>query len=485
MTAGPAVITEAGEEWAGGTAGSPSGPFQQPSPGPNRPAWRRPLPILALVVVLVVVAVAVPFAVGKLRNSSGFSSLPAASILSKSIVAANSVSSFEVVIESQDGSQSAKEILHVGRSGGTMFVRRDGISYQVAFLGSALYLRGSAGVLEGYGVSTKEASRYAGRWVSAPAAVAPTSAIVRALVATVGETRLLALHNVTKMAARPEYVELRGQLPASPIVAGSATGTDATLNVSTTAPYLPVQLYFSDSEVLTTLTYSHWGDTTPVAPPRGATPLATLLAAGASGTAAEQAMLRSISLGARDLRDGYGVQMIPGGNEVKGQVTLDLCNQRFATERLRIARLQVTAVSPAGEVSFLSTEAVLYSSPGATARAFGELEHVAAHCPSGYVVGPQGPPANKTTLLGNPAISWPLVAGVQRLAYKQIVATRGEPTIEMVTIFLRRGRVLLGLYFQYYGKAVLPASVHGYWSVDAVTHLFEDRLAGLPATAVR
>jgi hypothetical protein len=366
-----------------------------------------------------------------------------------------------------------------------MFVRRDGLSYQVAFLGSALYVKGSAGVLEGYGVSTLEATRYAGRWVSAPAAVAPTSAIVRALVATVGETRLLALHDVTKMATRPDFVELRGELPNSPILASPAPGTDATLNVSTTAPYLPVQLYFATSEILTTLTYSHWGDATAIKVPRGATPLARLLAAGASGTATEQALLRSISLRGADLGGGYGVQMISGGNEVTGQPTLDLCNQRFASERLRVARLQMSAVTPSGQPSFLSTEAVIYTSAGATAEAFREFQHVATHCPSGYLVGPEGPPASRTTMLPDRGTSWPLVAGVHRLAYKQMIATRGEPTVDVITIFLRRGRVLLGLYFEYSGKAVLPAAVHGFWSVDAVTRLFEDRLADVPRAAVR
>jgi hypothetical protein len=145
----------------------------------------------------------------------------------------------------------------------------------------------------------------------------------------------------------------------------------------------------------------------------------------------------------------------------------------------------VTAVTPSGQPSFLSTEAVVYTSAGATAEAFRELQHVAAHCPSGYLVGPDGPPAKRTTLLPDPGTSWPLVAGVHRLGYKQMIATKGEATVEVITIFLRRGRVLLGLYFQYSGKAVLPAAVHGSWSVDAVTRVFEDRLADVPPTAVR
>lgn len=457
--------------------------FRQPAKGARKPPWQRPLPV-AIVVVIVAVAVTLPLTLGS-SSAPSFSASPAGTILSKVIANAGTATSFDASFETQNGSQSVIETLDVGRTGGSIDVRTGNPTYQLELVGSTLYLRGSAAVLVGYGVSAAQAARYSQVWVSMPATASPATAVVKSLVTLQGEIGLLALANVTKMATRPEFVELRGELPKSPLLAASAAGTEATLNVSTTAPYWPVQLYFSESGVLVTLTYSHWGTAQPVAAPHSVEPIGALLASVASGTRAEQAILQSISLRPSDLATGYGVQLIPGGSQVKGQVTLDLCNQTFASERLRVARRQVEDVGPTARASFLSTEAVIYTSPAATATVFSELRSAAAHCATGYVIGPQGPPANKTRLLRAPDASWPSVPGVQRLAYDQTIATRGKPSFQAITIFLRRGRVLLGVYFEFSGKRTLPTTIDGLRSIERIAHVFEERMAALPPSAVR
>ncbi len=460
-------------------------PVQGPLRSAHKPLWQRPLPV-AIVIVIVAAAISVPLAL-RSRSTPSFSASPAATILSKVIANASTASSFDASFETQNGSQSVIETLDVGRTGGSIDVRTGNPTYQLELVGSTLYLRGSAAVLVGYGVSAAQAARYSQEWVSMPATASPATAVVRSLVTLQGETGLLALANVTKMATRPEFVELRGELPKSPLLATSAAGTEATLNVSTTAPYWPLQLYFSESGILVTLTYSHWGTAAPISAPRPAEPIGALLASVASGTRAEQAILQSISLRPSDLAKGYGVQLIPSGDQLKGQVTLDLCNQTFASEHLRIARRQVEDVGPTPQASFLSTEAVIYTSPAATATVFSELRSAAAHCAAGYVIGPLGPPANMTTLLRRPDASWPSVPGVQRLAYDQKIATVGKPSFEVITVFLRRGRVLLGVYFEFSGKKTktLPTKIDGLWSLELITHVFEERVAALPPSAVR
>jgi hypothetical protein len=183
-----------------------------------------------------------------------------------------------------------------------------------------------------------------------------------------------------------------------------------------------------------------------------------------------------------DVPAGHTVQLVPDGNQVTGQVTLDLCSQKYATERLRVARRQVQIVGgDANDV--LSTEAIVYSSVLATTEAFAELRQAARNCPSGYVVPPEGPPAFKTTLGPRPDASWPTVTGVQRLAYSEIVAFQGSTTLKSISVYLRRGRVLLALYFD--TMQDLPVAVHGQRSIAGITGVFEARLAALRPSAVR
>ena len=66
---------------------------------------------------------------------------------------------------------------------------------------------------------------------------------------------------------------------------------------------------------------------------------------------------------------GDSVGLLQGGNEVTGQVTLDLCNGTYASEALRTARRQVDLTDQPGKL-WLSTEAVLYGRAADTAQAF-------------------------------------------------------------------------------------------------------------------
>jgi hypothetical protein len=112
-----------------------------------------------------------------------------------------------------------------------------------------------------------------------------------------------------------------------------------------------------------------------------------LAAAAPVGAAVVKApSLASIVLRPGEVGKGFHMLVIPGGNRVQGQVTLDLCGQVFPSEKLRIARLQVGYLD-AGNHPLLSNEVVRYR-PGGAAQAMRELQHVATHCPKGPVTGP-------------------------------------------------------------------------------------------------
>lgn len=181
------------------------------------------------------------------------------------------------------------------------------------------------------------------------------------------------------------------------------------------------------------------------------------------------ASLASVVLTQKDVPSSVNVATIPGGDRVTGQVTLDLCDGDFPSEDLRTARLQVAADNDQGNI-VLSTEAVLYQDPGATEQAFRELRSVAASCPA-------------TTAKFNPAPdgAWPQTPTVERLAFDfNLTDPSGQQTHGMA-VYLRRGRALLGVYFNQ--PETVPA-VNGSTDVGQIVALFAGRLAALPASVV-
>jgi hypothetical protein len=442
--------------------------------------WRRHR-LIAVIAVVVVAAVAVPLAV----QSSGptrptLSSLPAPAILAKSLAAVRSVHSVEIVDSTTNGTQSTTETIEAAATGGSVLSSDGRSTSDVELVGSAVYVRGAVDALVSLGVATGLANRYADRWVSSPARSLPGISTVRALLEERTWLAVLSLAHVAKFTERPLYVSLTGTMPSSVLLATKARRTKATLTVSTSAPYWPLSLYFSTSGLLSTLTFSHWGRPLASTTPAGATPLATLVAKSASGTAAERATLQAISLRPSDGPPGSSVQLEFDGNQVAGQVTLDLCSQTFASERLRVARRQVV-LGGTGDGA-MGTEAVVYTNADATATAFAELRHAAATCQDRYLVPPEGPPAWKTALGPRPDTTWQAVSGVQRLAFDETISIKGEPPVASVNVYLRRGRVLLALYFD--GVKRLAVPIDGLRSVEGITQMFEERLAALPAAAV-
>jgi len=195
-------------------------------------------------------------------------------------------------------------------------------------------------------------------------------------------------------------------------------------------------------------------------------------------------LLNRIDVTQADAPAGDIVTLLQGGNLVSDQVTLDLCNGTYPSESLRTARRQLDLDDRTGR-TLLSTEAVLYTSPSATAQAFSELKARGANCPQTFIPPPPGEdalPASKTTFSAPPDGSWPAVAGVERLAYAFTTSTQDGTSDDSIAVYLRHGRALLGLYFSNPGQFAGP--IAGKTTVEGVVGVFEQRLAQLPASAV-
>ena len=173
------------------------------------------------------------------------------------------------------------------------------------------------------------------------------------------------------------------------------------------------------------------------------------------------------------------VLLIPNGNRTS-EPTLDLCNGTFATEKLRVARLQVAELDSAQRL-LLSTEAVTYRNATATRSAFAELRKVTAACPHAPVKSPVKEGTAETRFNAPPDKAWPQTPSVERLAYSFVTTAAGTKTTS-IAVYLRRGRVLLGLYFP---KPDDPQpAVDGKTSVESIVGLFAARMAHLPKTVV-
>jgi hypothetical protein len=181
-----------------------------------------------------------------------------------------------------------------------------------------------------------------------------------------------------------------------------------------------------------------------------------------------------------DVPRTVNVQLLPAGTSVS-QPTLDLCNGTFPSESRRTARLQVAALDRPGTV-VLSTEAVLYSSAAATAQAFSELKAVAARCPASPVTSPVGEPPVVTRFGAAPDGAWPQVATVERLAFDFVATDETGQAQHSVAVYLRRGRVLMGLYFNQPDNP--QVAVRGQTTIAAITNLFATRLAHVPASVI-
>jgi hypothetical protein len=179
-----------------------------------------------------------------------------------------------------------------------------------------------------------------------------------------------------------------------------------------------------------------------------------------------------------DVPTPLGVQLVPDGNIVGSeQPTLGLCNRAFPSESLRTERLQVVAVEPQGR-ALLSTEAVVYTNPAAAIQAFGELTTVAARCADEPIASAVGEPVI-TTLSGSaPDGAWPKTPTVDRLAYRLSTTNQAGRTHQSVVVYLRRGRVMLAVFFPMSEGTQAPIS--GRTTIPDIVNLFASRVARVP-----
>ena len=198
--------------------------------------------------------------------------------------------------------------------------------------------------------------------------------------------------------------------------------------------------------------------------------------------AGDKPALPHLSVQQADVSDQYIVTLFPEGTDAQGVPTLDLCAGTYPSEALRVARRQVAVVD--GEQRLLlSTEAVAYRDPQATAQAFRELREVRASCPAEFRPNAAGEMV-LSSFEGDLDTGWaPPPPEVERLAYDVLMVYEGGQVGRTLAVYLRRGRMLLGLYFFIQPQAPIP-SVQQQTTLEGIVGVFAKRMTELPADVV-
>ena len=212
--------------------------------------------------------------------------------------------------------------------------------------------------------------------------------------------------------------------------------------------------------------------------PRGT---ASTVSDATQGPAGRPTSLPALLVQPRDTTSALSVHLLPGGDQVKGQPTLDLCNQTYPSESLRTARLQDVATDSSGN-AVLSTEAVLYRNAAATKQALKELRHVAKSCPKGPLADPEDGSTTTTTFHSTPDTDWPQTNSVEREAFSVTTTDANGKSADSLAVYLRRGRVLLGVYFSKPDGEQPP--IDGRTKPADIVSGFATRIAQLPASFV-
>jgi len=187
-------------------------------------------------------------------------------------------------------------------------------------------------------------------------------------------------------------------------------------------------------------------------------------------------------LQAGDAADGYTFTPYAEGDEVDGQVSLDLCSARFASESQRTARHQV-GIRDAANHGVVSTEALLYRDSDAAHQAMTELEGAVAACPTTPTKSAvAGAPALMYEVHPAPDTTWPPVTDVDRLAVDLTARDQEGHSAEIMAVFLQRGRLLLAIYIQSTDTAA--QALTGHPTVEDLTNRLATAIAALPAAAV-
>jgi hypothetical protein len=166
---------------------------------------------------------------------------------------------------------------------------------------------------------------------------------------------------------------------------------------------------------------------------------------GKSAPSSKDPVLKKVALRNSDLSGGASFELIPGGDKVAGQITMDFCAGDYPSEALRSTRFQQAALDRDDNV-VVNNENVTYKSADGARQALDEVRTVFQLCPRDQFRPSKAPGLEfKFNFQAVPDDQLgPVAADHVALAGEISVATgESEPAIYT---FQRRGKVVVAVY---------------------------------------
>ena len=191
---------------------------------------------------------------------------------------------------------------------------------------------------------------------------------------------------------------------------------------------------------------SHQPDALPLLSSTLAAPTGPTATSAATPAIDDAAVAGRLTVPPQQVGAGWTSQPVPSGDQVQGQVTLDLCGAHFPSEAMRIARHQVVLIPPGASSSStvsLSNEVVIYRSGGAQ-QARSELMQAITSCPTGPVQGAVAGEGMQTYKISNLPKDARWLPGT--IAIRAVITSSSGQRVDTVGIFQFRGDALSAVY---------------------------------------
>jgi hypothetical protein len=212
------------------------------------------------------------------KSPATLNGLTADQVMQKMVDAAHQAGTAHVEVTGGQGGMSVNGYMDISTRGGTMSLSVTGASgkLQAVAIGDSLYINGSADLLGLMGLPDRIASHYSDQWVVVPTTDPDVRQMAEQLQTNVVVDDLLHLSGPLNRLAGTQgsKVGMTGSVPDNKYNEGSGAGDAATLEVSNTAPFVPLSMSYSDADNgSTVLTFSRWGEKVQLSPPPSPVPL--------------------------------------------------------------------------------------------------------------------------------------------------------------------------------------------------------------------
>lgn len=179
-------------------------------------------------------------------------------------------------------------------------------------------------------------------------------------------------------------------------------------------------------------------------------------------------VLEAVALQPTDLQSGFHTRLVPDGDQVAGQVTLDNCGYIFTTEAHRVARRQYEVVDATGRDVGVGNEVVAYDTPANAALALRQWHEAAMSCPNHPVSSSVAGITRLTEHITDDEVGSRSLPVAPNVVTAESISRPSFGTKYMIAVLQVHGRILDAIYAQQ-DAAPTAGDIRGAETVAAAT----------------